>query len=311
MYIQGVKRKLVFCYLVMTMLLLFSVGITFAADTTLEYGLDENCEEIEEGVPVEVVAFGGFISEADFNNSGASFSQQNYEIGVTGGLFRMEYQHSRFNWNDTEKLKFGRDKSKDPWKDLNNLAFGVSLPIELSDDWFVMVALDAYTGYEDRITSDSFGYSGMTMVGYTVNEYFKIYVGAGVNKDPIRWGFAPVAGLEYEDDDWLIAIGFPSTVVQYRVTPEWILRTEYSSTGGIYKLSKNSAAERNGFASIQGSVVGIYADWIPLDGLLISLGPEYHFDRSIRLYDKNGHRVGSKSKPDNAFGAALNISYDF
>lgn len=311
MYINDVNRKIVLCCFTIAMLLMFSVGISFATDTTLEYGLDENSEEIEEGMPVEVIAYGGFISDADFNNSGASFSQQNYEIGVTGGLFRLEYQHSRFNWNDTEKLKFGRDKSKDPWKNLNTLAFGVSLPIELSEDWFVMVDLGAYTGYEDRITSDSFGYSGMTMVGYTVNEYFRIYVGAGVNKDPIRWGFAPVAGIEYEDDDWLIAIGFPSTVVQYRVTPEWILRTEYSATGGIYKLSKNSAAERNGFASIQGSVVGIYADWNPLDGLLISVGPEYHFDRSIRLYDKNGHRVGSNSKPDNAFGAAFNISYGF
>lgn len=267
--------------------------------------------EDDDGLGLQFSANGNYVAKSEFNNSGAAFTQGGIGFLAAYKMLSFEFQQTRYSWTDTEKLSFGRDKSHDPWKYLNSMGVGLNIPYEINDTWFLAANLGVSSNFETTITSDSMEYSAMGLVGYAITDNITLSVGGGVGRNGVKTEFMPYIGLQYADDTWLVALGFPEAIVEYTLNEEWTFRAEYGSTGGRYKLSSTSAAERNGFADIEGSFVGLYADWSITENMLITVGPEYHFARSMRLYDKDGHKVGNKSKPKNAFGGTVNLSYTF
>jgi hypothetical protein len=63
--------------------------------------------------------------------------------------------------------------------------------------------------------------------------------------------------------------------------------------------------------STSGMVAGLHYDWKPTEAFSLSFGPEYHFSREMKLYNKNGDKTGGTIKQDAAFGGGVQMGYTF
>lgn len=254
---------------------------------------------------------GSFSGEADVKSSDASVSMTNYGATIDFKYFYFGYERTSFNWDNAEELNLGSNRTSKPWDDLNTLMIGTSYPVELTDTLMLMTLLDISANYENEISGSAFAYSGMMILNYQFNDNLVLAGGAGVSKDGVGWSAFPVIRVEYTYEDWMIAVGFPNAEATYTINNEWAVRAAYDATGGLYKLDRNNAAEKDGFVDISQNFLGLYADWSPTEHFYISAGPEYRFAGYMQMYDNDGDKVGKKAKLKGSLGGALTLQYNF
>lgn len=252
----------------------------------------------------------GFVSEAQIDSTDAKMSRQDYGIAGELGVFSFDYKRSNFNWKNTEALSFGDDKSKAPWKSLNSINLGTTVPFEINKQWGAMFAINAATNYESTLSADSIEVATAALAQYAYSEDLTFQFGISVGKSPLNWNISPALGMQYTYEDWAFSLGMPSTSIEYTLNEDWKFRTEYRSESTLYKLSSNNAAIRDGYTEISSSVVGLYADWTPTENIYISAGPEYSFGRKTQLYNDNGNKL-DYGKPKNAWGGSVNFAFIF
>ncbi|XPV75911.1 MAG: DUF6268 family outer membrane beta-barrel protein [Desulfovibrio sp.] len=259
----------------------------------------------------QISTSGSFISSDSDSDGDTSVSQQTYDISADFRYLDFNYTHNAFDWKNTERLNFGNDRTTDPWDELHSLSVGARIPLQHNEQWSSLFMFDVSANYEDEIGADALEYGMGALAAYQYSENLKLQFGALVSIDPINVNFMPGLGLKYTYNEWEMALGIPETGVRYTMNDQWAFGTSFNSQSTLYNLSNDSSVISDGFAQVESSSLSLYADWTPTESITISAGPEYYFDRTMRIYDRDGNKKWNEEKTDNAFGGSINFTYAF
>eukprot|EP00831_Metopus_contortus_P077036 TRINITY_DN7152_c0_g1_i2.p2 TRINITY_DN7152_c0_g1~~TRINITY_DN7152_c0_g1_i2.p2 ORF type:complete len:466 (-),score=104.71 TRINITY_DN7152_c0_g1_i2:578-1975(-) len=84
----------------------------------------------------------------------------------------------------------------------------------------------------------------------------------------------------------------------------------FTTSSKTYRLSDDNPLYSNGYMALVRSKVGVYLDWLALDNLMLSIGPEFTFNRQYKLYNSGGTHQSSHTQ-DNALGGSMGLRYSF
>lgn len=254
-----------------------------------------------------------YVGDADFEDGGSSslFGEQ-ISLGVE--WFTLKYEGRHYSWDDKSDLDFGNG-SDDPWDSLHRLSLGAEHRGAISGKWGYFTGVSLTSAFEEEM-EDSFGASVRGGISYTYSEHLNLMFGARFLKNHIRTAFMPFAGLMYKDFDrsgagYFVTLGAPNTEVGYAFSKASKIRLAFSIDGRTYRLSDDSVVSSEGYVETSAMQLGLYYDWMPIKDLSISLGPEYHFNRSMKFYDDDGDRIGDEEDQDSAAGFRLKLGYKF
>lgn len=213
-----------------------------------------------------------------------------------------------------DQLNFGNGND-DPWNSLHRISLGYSHDGTISENWFYGTGITATSAFEEEM-SDSFGGAIRGYAGYIFNENWTAMIGARAFINSVRFSAMPFVGLNFKDFDkdgsgFFMNIGLPANEAGYAFSRSSKIRAAFSVQGRTYRLKDSSTVSESGYVEISSMKTGLYYDCVPLKGLSLSVGPEYHFSRTTKTYDKHGNRFGGKNKQDAAFGGLLSIRYKF
>lgn len=291
--------------IILTMLtILLSAGTANGQDTT---------EDSLFG-PIKIRATGGMISDAEFKDSKGSAQVKTGRLSIKSGGFSFGYMARSYSWRDKHLLNFGNG-SDNPWDTLHRLTLGYEHSDEINEDWAYSVAITGSSSFEKEMSGS---YGGALRGGfmYTINDNWQTMFGGRVFTNSIETSIMPYLGVMYENYDkdgsgLFATLGAPSTEVGYAFSESSKLRATFDFDGTTTRLKDESTVARKGYLETSSMVTGLYYDWKPTDAFSMSFGPEYHFGREMKLYNKNGDKIGSTIKQDSAVGGRLQFGYDF
>lgn len=264
--------------------------------------------------PVSIQATGGVIADADFKSSGGSAQVLTNRLRLRAGAFSFSYAGRNYSWDDVGQLNFGNGSDK-PWDTLHRLRLSFGHEGEINENWFYSTEIVGTSSFEKEMEG-SYGAALRGGFGYLINENWGMEFGAQVFTNNINSSILPYLGIGYENFDsdgagYFMTLGAPSTEAGYAFSEETRVRFAFDMTGTTYRLKDNSSVSRKGYMETSSMVTGLYCDWKPTDAFSLSLGPEYHFERNMKLYDQKGKKLGSKIKQKSAFGGLLQLGYKF
>ena len=264
--------------------------------------------------PIKIKATGGVISDADFKNSGGSAQVKTGRISIQSGGFSFGYSARNYKWEDKQRLNFGNG-SDDPWNTLHRLTLGYEHEGEINNDWYYSAAITGSSSFEKEMSGS---YGGALRGGfmYLINDNWATMFGGRVFVNNIKTEVMPYLGIIYENFDTdgsgaFMTLGAPSTEIGYAFSEESKLRATFDMDGSTARLKDDSTVVRKGYLETKSMVAGLYYDWKPTDAFSISFGPEYHFGREMKLYNRDGDKVGNTIKQDSAIGGRLQLGYEF
>lgn len=264
--------------------------------------------------PVSFRITGGMIADADFSDSGGSAQVSTGQIRLKAGGFSLGYEGSKYSWDDVNRLNFGNGND-DPWETLHRLRLAYEHEGQLSGDWYYSTEIVGTSSFEKEM-SGSLGAALRGGFMYVINDNWATAFGARVFTNNISTSFLPYLGIGYENFDsdgsgYFMSIGAPSTEAGYAFSKASKFRFTFDMDGSTYRLKDNSSVVKKGYMETSSMVMGLYYDWKPTEALSLSLGPEYHFEREMKLYKNNGKRTGPTIKQDSAIGGKLQLGYTF
>lgn len=264
--------------------------------------------------PVSIKASGNAIANADFSTSGGSARVTSGQLRLRAGDFSLRYERNQYSWDDVNRLNFGNGVD-DPWKSFTRLRLGYDHDGEISEDWLYSVGIAGTSSFEKDM-SGSYGAALRGGATYLFNENWAATFGAAVFINNVRTSLTPYLGISYENFDkdgsgLFMTLGAPSTEAGYAFSEDARLYVSFDMNENTYRLSDDSAVVRKGYMESSSMKAGLYYDWDFADSWSLSLGPEIHFNREMRLYDRKGKRTGGTIKQDNALGGGLQIGYTF
>jgi hypothetical protein len=260
--------------------------------------------------------WGDAIMNADVGDGGYSVNQAG--ASLRWRMFSLSYTRSHYSWSNPGRLPFN-NSNRDPWDTLQSLNFDVNFDGDfklLSEGrqlrWFA--GGNIYSSWESDL-SNSFGLGGRLGLAYSLNSNWSFRLGGFLRYHPTGVDGFPLLGLSWQQDGaerqgWSLALGSPSTMVQYRFNPWLALSLGASYHYGVHRLADDSPVYSAGYVRSRHLVAGIYANVTPVERLNLSLGLEGNFWRELRLYNDDGDDLDSY-EVDNALGLVFSFSYGF
>ena len=264
--------------------------------------------------PVSIRATGGAIADSDFKSSGGSAQVSSGEVRVKAGSFSLGYEGKKYSWSDVNRLNFGNGKDN-PWDTLHRVRLGYEHEGEINRDWYYSAEVAATSSFEKEM-SGSLGAAVRGGFMYVINDNWATEFGAQIFTNNIETTLLPYIGIGYENFDadgagLFMNLGAPSTEAGYSFSDEATVRFTFGMDGKTYRLKDDSSVVKKGYMSTSSMKTGLYFDWNPTDALSLTLGPEYHFEREMRLYKQDGKRTGPTIKQEAAYGGILQVKYTF
>ncbi len=270
----------------------------------------------EQGVfePLSIRVQGSVIGSADYKDSDASSTVAGGQVRINAGGFSLSYEGQHYSWDKVDQLSFGNGND-DPWNTLHRFTLGYSHNRHIDENWFYGVGITGTSAFEEEM-GDSFGGAVRGHIGYIFNDNWKALIGARGFVNAIRFSAMPYIGVNYENLDkngagFFMNIGLPSNEIGYAFSETSKLRANFSIEGRTYRLKDDSSVAESGYVELSSMKTGLYYDWKPMKNLSLSLGPEYYFSRTTKMYDKHGDKFGGDNKQDGVFGGLLSIRYKF
>ena len=245
------------------------------------------------------------IADAKFKDSGGSAQVIMNQVRLKAGGFSLSYAGENYSWKDTGKLNFGNGSDK-PWENLHRLRLAYEHVGQINNDWFYSAEIVGTSSFEKEM-SGSFGTALRGGFGYIINDNWTTNFGAVVFANKIDSSILPSLGIDYENFDtdgsgYFMSLGTPSAEAGYSFSEESTIRFAFGMDGTTYRLKDDSSVVKKGYLETSSMLVGLYYDWKPTDSLSLSFGPEYHFGREMKFYDKKGDKTGETIKQDSAIG---------
>jgi len=260
----------------------------------------------------------GYVGEADFTNGLGSVSVLHSSLSADYLIFHLSYELSSFNWIDKSQLarRFNAGDEIVPWSSLHDITVQARLLNDkFADDWRYWVngevdasfeesapgavgvgfdgglAYDFWDGWMLGITAKTVAMSALSSDLFG-NVEFGIAV--AVSQKTLRKAFEAI-GLVEDAEAGTDTIG---------------LNFAFSTLDKTYRLAADNPIYSGGYLGLVRSKIGVYLDYLPNENLTLSIGPEYHYNRKYKFYNKAGTYKSSHDL-DNAMGGFARILWRF
>ncbi|WP_027181819.1 hypothetical protein [Oleidesulfovibrio alaskensis] len=250
-----------------------------------------------------------YTAKADLDDGG-SFARTSTRVRATWNEFSFFYRNDNYDWSDTSGMRFGRD-GKTPFENLQRIGVMYNDTFRISGPWFTTASLGITSMFEEDFVNDNLTFFGGGMVGYAFSPQASVAAGIAGIRTPLKTYAFPMFSARYAEGPWTLQLGFPKTEARYAVSEALDVRLAADYDIGVYRLRDHSPLAKEGFLEMREIITGLYLDWKPLDGLVLSAGPELVWGRSMKVYDDNENRRWDKQEPDAAAGGRISISYSF
>ncbi|WP_157471167.1 hypothetical protein [Halodesulfovibrio spirochaetisodalis] len=250
-------------------------------------------------------------SDADVDNSSASYSLNRFQFDASYLDAAFTYRKDWYSWDNTHDITFGNSRSKTPWDSLEHLAAGLTTDVKLGKRGVFQYGWELASNYEKEMDWGSLSGTGSLAYGYFFEENFLVMVGVQGTINYANTTVLPIVGISYLEGPWDVFVGFPKTSVTYSVNENLSFSALAKYDYQTYSLSDSNSVYEDGYVEIREATASLLANWRPLENFQLSLGPELYFARSMRFYDDDGDRKGSSLDSDVAYGLKAGITLEF
>ncbi|MGE4424012.1 MAG: hypothetical protein AB7D39_17065 [Pseudodesulfovibrio sp.] len=260
----------------------------------------------------------GHIAQADFTNGLGSVSVTRASLSADYSIFHLSYDIDYFKWAGKDGLgrRFDTGGAVTPWETLQDITLQARLlNNELTDNWRYWVNAEVSASYE-KVAPGAVGVGVDGGVAYDFWDGWMLGLTArtvalsALNSDlfgDVELGLA-VAVSQKTLRRTLQSVGLlqDSKPGSEHIALNFALSTQEKT----YRLAPDNPIYSNGYLGVAQSKVGLYLDYLPNKALTFSIGPEYHYNRKYKLYNKAGSYKSSHDL-DNALGGFARILWRF
>lgn len=282
--------------------------ITADPDLTLDPLTDSNERELAFHTGFAIVPASGI------HGSDGSVTVTQLQLGAQYSIFSIDYAYNSFDWSSGALLDNHSDKHA-PWSGLHDISFQARLlKGSFLDRWHYWLNAEATSAFEE-------GFPGAVGAGLNGELAFDFWEGWMVG------GLVRVTALNALNSDLFAdgEIGFAVHVSQKHFQQvlealgvnldedsprEYSFRIGYSAQDKTYRLSPHSKFIKNGYVGIRRSKIGAYLDLKLSEHFIMSVGPEYHFNRQYKTYNSSGTQL-STTGVDPSGGGFIGLNWTY
>jgi hypothetical protein len=259
----------------------------------------------------------GYVSRADFTDGAGRVGVTRASLSADYSIFHLSYDIDYFKWADKEGLarRFGAG-GETPWETLQDITLQARLlNNRLADDWRYWVNAEVSASYETVAPGAvgagvdggvAYDFWDGWMLGLTVRTVALSALNSDLFGD-VELGLA-VAVSQKTLRRTLQSVGL---LREAKPGSEHLaLNFAISTQEKTYRLAPDNPVYGNGYLGVARSKVGLYLDYLPNKALTFSIGPEYHYNRKYKLYNKTGSYKSSHDL-ENALGGYARILWRF
>ncbi|NCC23943.1 MAG: hypothetical protein EOM25_01895 [Deltaproteobacteria bacterium] len=264
-----------------------------------------------QGTDWKIEATGGYRAKAALNGDEGEVEMTTAGVELTWKYFTLSYDHLTLGWSDTDKLPFD-ERSRNPVNDLHSVGLKARYDGMFSERLGYMLLGGVYAGFEEQ-TSGSLGLAGGGALTWFWNQEWQAMFGAMAVASKVNVVAFPLVGVnwnQFAQSGPSLSLGFPRTQAAWRWNDEWQARLRYAWDTLTYRLADGSPIKDGGYLETKTMSLGLWADYAPIEGLTVTAGPEFLFQRKLVVY-KNDGTTHDRHRLDNGWGGSLNISYEF
>ncbi len=257
---------------------------------------------------------GQYISPARFTNGLGS--AEIYRSSLTGsyGRYSIGYTFSHFVWQAKDDM-VQSIQGRVPWENLHDLNIQSRIVQgSLWKRWYYWLHAELSTAFE----SDFPGAIGAGLSGELAFDVYEGWMLGIVAKtlalNPLNADLFGEATFSFavhvsqkQFRQMLQALGLASNK---NGSDRVNFSFAFTTSSKTYRLSDDNPLYSNGYMALVSSKVGVYLDWLALDNLMLSIGPEFTFNRQYKLYNSGGTHQSSHTQ-DNALGGSMGLRYSF
>lgn len=304
------------------LLLLLAVwAVPARADTALTMGQEPGflvTEPTNESKDLQFQVGLGRVADSDFTNGLGGVAITSASVSADYSIFHLSYELSSFEWSSGYEVarKFGLTRTVTPWDTLHDVTFQARLLNDrLGEKWRYWVNGEIASSFEETMPGAvGVGFDGGVaydfwdgwMLGITARTVAVSALSSDLFGD-VELGLA-VAVSQKTLRETLKALG---VLDDPKPGSEKIgLNFALSTSEKTYRLAADNPVYGKGYLGVVNSKVGLYLDYLPNDHVTFSFGPEYHYARKYRLYNKAGTYKSSHDL-ENGLGGYLRMVLRF
>ncbi|OIQ49434.1 hypothetical protein BerOc1_01359 [Pseudodesulfovibrio hydrargyri] len=260
----------------------------------------------------------GHVAQSDFSNGLGSVSVTRASMSADYSIFHLSYDIDYFKWSGKDGLgrRFGTGGGETPWDTLQDITLQTRLlNNRLTDKWRYWVNAEVNASYE-MVAPGAVGAGVDGGVAYDFWDGWMLGLTgrtvalSALNSDlfgDVELGLA-VAVSQKTLRRTLQSVGLLQDAKPG--SEHLALNFAISTQEKTYGLAPDNPVYGSGYLSVVRSKVGLYLDYLPNKALTFSIGPEYHYNRQYKLYNKAGSYKSSHDL-DNALGGFARILWRF
>jgi hypothetical protein len=220
----------------------------------------------------------------------------------------LDIDYRSYAWGDSDFLA-----SNEPFSGLSHIAPGLQYYQEFSNRWSIWAKGLALIGFEDSPSTEAITYNPQLITLYTLTPSLSFLCGAGVLYHPVDTTFYPVVGLSWnmEEKKGLFGVlGFPETILRYRLTEQLTLQLDILWENRIYQLGDQNTVAAEGYMKIEDILPGLHLEYQPVDDLLLSIGVRHYFERRLTFFEQEETEMGEYEVND-SWASMFRAEYTF
>lgn len=286
-------------------------GMQFSENPSLSLSGPE-----QNGTEQLVVHLGGqYVAPAKLSNGLGSSEVFRTTLSAKYGRYAVNYRYSHFNWQAKDQLP-SHIRGRVPWENLHDLTLqGRVFQGVLWDRWHYWLAGEISSAFEKD-------FPGAVGVGLSGELAFDFYEGWMLGVVARTLALNPLNSDLFGEGTLSLAVHVSQKQLRQALRELGIVdngkkgseRVNFSfaftTSSRTYRLAADNALYSNGYMALVGSKVGAYLNWEATDHLTLTIGPEYIFSRTYRLYNSKGSLQSSHTQAP-AIGASLGMSWHF
>lgn len=252
---------------------------------------------------VTVTPIYSHLGSADFDGNSGSVKTNIYGLRADSEMFSLGYTKTTYDFSNTDDIDLHKLFGDVRYTQVNPGSLGYFVGAGLAFGW-----------EDDFNMSENYSFTPRGGINYNFDEW-TISAGLHVNFNEIENYFQPILTAQYRSFDDLGFSGIFGTYnrAQYRFSNA--MAVEGSLTGidrDIYQLADEKKYGRAKEGYLMERSISAQAGVIvnPIDALTLRAGVEARFDRELKLYDKDGNKLG-KNDVDPSYGLYINGSLKF
>ncbi|WP_319583183.1 hypothetical protein [uncultured Pseudodesulfovibrio sp.] len=260
----------------------------------------------------------GHVAQADFTNGLGSVSVTRASLSADYSIFHLSYDIDYFKWSGKDALgrRFGTGGGLEPWGTLQDITLRTRLlNNQLTDKWRYWVNAEVNASYE-MVAPGAIG------VGVDGGVAYDFWDGWMLGLTGRTVALSPLSSDLFGDVELGLAVAVSQKTLRKTLQSFGLLQDAKPGSDHFalnfalftqektYGLAPDNEIYNSGYLSVVRSKVGLYLDYMPNKALTFSIGPEYHYNRKYKLYNKAGSYKSSHDL-DNAVGGFARLLWRF